>query len=175
MTMLTLLPVVGEQAMSRRRISPCRSGSNPEVAPPTCRRRPFVLGLLAGTVLPRGDAVAGTAEGTGGRLASLFSDLASARTLGRAVAAAQPCFAPPGAALRACRPDVAACVEAPSAGARPRELVRDAVRADFAAGRTVLVRGWLLARTEALLCVVALEDGMAPAPQTATARGNVPC
>lgn len=42
--------------------------------------------------------------------------------------------------------------------------VGEAIRADFAAGRTVPLDGWVLSRTEAELCArVALRDGESPA------------
>jgi hypothetical protein len=36
-----------------------------------------------------------------------------------------------------------------------RVLVREAQRSDFAEGRTVMVDGWILSRTEARLCALA--------------------
>jgi hypothetical protein len=80
-------------------------------------------------------------------LASLFGDVTSARHIGRAYL--EQCRAE--ADYDSLMADVGDLLTSP-ASARKFEDMR---RQDFTAGRTVMVRGWLLSRTEARLCGLA--------------------
>jgi hypothetical protein len=89
-------------------------------------------------------------------LRGVFSRPASARAVGRAVlrnadgpSVAQDLLA----ALQRERPELCrACVAA--SRDQLAAILRDARRDDFERGRTVLVDGWILGRTEALVCAL---------------------
>jgi hypothetical protein len=116
-------------------------------------RRQVVLGAAAAGF---GTARASAPAAAAARLRRIVPDAASARTIARAWLGSDP-----GAADRAMlearlldalaldRGGLAALGEA---ALRARASLR--VRADFAAGRTVSLDGWILARTEVLLCTL---------------------
>ena len=81
---------------------------------------------------------------------ALFRDKASARAIGRSyLALAAPEEQRVAGLLRA-------LFSAPARDARALERqVTAAVRQDFAAGRVVMIGGWMLCRTEARLCALA--------------------
>jgi hypothetical protein len=83
-------------------------------------------------------------------LDSCFRHPASARAIGRAYIAAAPEEVDPGrlATLLGMRPGSDEPVDA------LRWRIGARVRADFAAGRTVELEGWLLAESEARLCAL---------------------
>lgn len=84
--------------------------------------------------------------------AAVFSRPGSARRVGLALRGAGVDVAPDFD-----RAFAAAVAAAPSPAALRRRLAA-AVRADFAAGRTVRVGGWTLARTEAQLCLLVARE-----------------
>jgi hypothetical protein len=109
------------------------------------------LGLWPAAVLGRssGDPVARGAR----RLTGVLSRPASAARVGRAYLRAHPAEASAARlldGLTAGWPERGAQLERLST-AQLRRRLRAAVRADFAAGRTVVVRGWVLAASEARL------------------------
>lgn len=83
-----------------------------------------------------------------------LADPEAASRIGRALLAADPAAAE-GAGAR-----IAAATESWPADAAPQErrrLVLERVAADFAAGEVTEVEGWILARTEADLAILAAE------------------
>jgi len=121
------------------------------------RRRFLRLGL--GSVLGSLAGLAGWRPAFAAvRAVDFFAHPDSARAIGRAVLQARPDWHDPAhlaAGLLADRPQLAG-IFSPRADrpAMARE-VRQAIGEDFAAGSTVLVDGWLLARSEAKLCALA--------------------
>jgi hypothetical protein len=89
-------------------------------------------------------------------LRGVFSRPASARAVGRAVLRH---WAGPSAArdllaeLQKERPEVCRACAAASRD-RLTAILREARRDDFARGRTLIVDGWILGRTEALVCAL---------------------
>jgi hypothetical protein len=138
--------------------------------PPKMRRRTF---LLAATGL--GVSVAwrsvgslpflGTSPSTSERLAGFLTHEESARVVGREYLRAGPAEASRRiltARVAERLPGGLRAVDAAS-DARLRELLLHAVAEDFRALRTVEVRGWVLAQTEARLCALAaLRAGSVP-------------
>jgi hypothetical protein len=123
--------------------------------PALSRRRVLAAPIAALTMLPWRRAVAADDEALAAvaRLAALMRHRASARVLGRAYLAEARQEASP--TQLACRIGEA-CGAGPGAlAALPEPAVRHAlaaaVRRDFTTGNTVVVRGWVLARTEARL------------------------
>lgn len=115
-------------------------------------RRFVVLGAAAAAGMGAAPTQGDAAE----RLARIIPHAASARTIGRAWLAAHPderevalLEARLLGALALERRGLAAL---DNAALRAHAVVR--IRADFAAGRTVTLGGWVLARTEARLCAV---------------------
>jgi len=84
---------------------------------------------------------------------------AFARRLGGLLADRDPAAVPQAAALAGQLLEI---------GAERAATTLDRLRqSDFAAGRTVIVDGWLLSRSEALLCVASLQPGAADWPFSA--------
>lgn len=106
------------------------------------------LTALASLLLPAGAAQARTPAA---RYVAALSDRASARRIGRAYLAAYP--------AEADAPRLTAQLAQALGAARGRRdlrlALRRAVRDDMRHGRSVLVDGWVLARTEARLCALA--------------------
>jgi DNA-binding IclR family transcriptional regulator len=107
------------------------------------RRAMLLAGLAAALVRPARAAPSHLPAG-------YFRHPASARAIGRAYLAAVPAEADAAriAALLAL---------GPASGASPAALRRRMaarLRADFAAGRTIVLDGWLLAESEARLCAL---------------------
>jgi hypothetical protein len=122
--------------------------------PALSRRRVVAAPFAALAMLPwRGTAADDEAPAGAARLAALMRHRASARVLGRAYLAEAGEEASP--ALLACRIGAACGLDASALAALPEPALRralaDAVRRDFAQGDTVMVRGWVLARSEARL------------------------
>jgi hypothetical protein len=89
-------------------------------------------------------------------LRGVFSRPASARAVGRAVLRhwAGPSALPDLLAeLQKARPELCRACAAASRD-QLTALLRDARRDDFARGRTLIVDGWILGRTEALVCAL---------------------
>lgn len=110
-------------------------------------------GLLAGLAAPFG-ATPARAEAV---LAAVFRQPGSARVVGRAVLAAHPHLADPGLLVEALtrrHPHLDELLRRDDRAALAQALGR-AVRDDFAHGRTLLVEGWLLSKSEAELCALA--------------------
>jgi hypothetical protein len=105
------------------------------------------LALLAGPLAPRRAAAAGPAA----RLVGIFREPASARAIGRAYLRQAPEEADAARLLALIHPGDCAALSA----SELRRAVAARQRADFAAGRTVLLDGWVLSRTEARLCALA--------------------
>lgn len=109
-------------------------------------RRPFLMALAASLFLP---AAAGIRRPDLARLLGWPAD--SARAVGRAYLAT----APAEAAL-------AAEALGPLLAARPLwPVLRRRIGEDFTSGDTVMVDGWVLARTEARLCALCALTGAA--------------
>ncbi len=132
-----------------------------------CTRRRFLRASVASTAIVsssilagatfRNDAGASTAE----RLAALLP-AASAAAIGRAYLATGPEVADLEGIATALREKVPALSGSDqSSDRRLRELVDTRSRADFGDGDVVRVGGWILARTEVLLCayVALVRDG----------------
>jgi len=112
--------------------------------------------------VPAADPVAGMAN-----LRVLLGCNESADRIGRAYLALVPEEAEPmvlAGLLGTDEPGFAEHVEALDAAAL-RATIADRQRADFAASRTVILRGWMLSRTEVRLCALAslLKSGAAVA------------
>lgn len=110
------------------------------------------MGLLGLTMVLPSAATSGLlgphAAATAERLiGDLFGNIDSAREVGRAYLAQTPAEAD-RAVLTASLQDVLATAN--------RETVRSKLRHDFATGNVVTVRGWMLSRTEARLCGLAV-------------------
>jgi hypothetical protein len=89
------------------------------------------------------------------RLAALFSAPESAAILGRAYLAEAPAEADPDGLVARILPESSARELAALDGERLRALVAERQRGDFAAGRTFVLDGWVLSRTELRLCALA--------------------
>jgi hypothetical protein len=105
------------------------------------------LALVAGPLAPRRAAAAGPTA----RLAGIFREPASARAIGRAYLRQAPEEADAARPLDLIHPGDCAALSTTEL----RRAVAARQRADFAAGRTVLLDGWVLSRTEARLCAFA--------------------
>lgn len=91
------------------------------------------------------------------RLTAVFTHRRAAAEIGRAVWPTLPAMTTEDSLIEAIlghHPELVPLLESGSAEALAAAL-RRAVDADFAQGRTHLVDGWVLARTEAELCALA--------------------
>lgn len=116
-------------------------------------RRHFMLSSLTLSLV-----VASTASSTSGRTpsAGLLSHLPAARLVGRHYLALVP-EEHSAAALRSALFDGADFEDGGPAGVeRLRAHIHGRRRQDFAAGDTLVVGGWLIARTEARLCALSV-------------------
>lgn len=120
----------------------------------TPTRRAVVMGAVAAGTLPPG---LGAKSDLARRLAPIIPDRASARRVGRAWLAANPRTAERarlvGQALAALALDRNTLAGLDDTHLYARAAAR--IRADFAHGHTIVVDGWMLSRTETLLCAVA--------------------
>ena len=109
-------------------------------------------GVVASTVAL---FVGGGAEAAASKSAvsSLLQDLEAARAVGRAMR-------DQGLSAVGVFEGAAVCDTSRPLAER-RRLLREQVRADFAAGRTRRAEGWILSETEAMLCVAIAEEGAA--------------
>lgn len=127
----------------------------------TLTRRQFARLLTAAAAVPMMGIAGGWAapapSGPAEELTALFVHRPSARAVGRAYLRTAPQEADAGTLLHRLR------AEAPDLFAAERRHLRQAaaerLRRDFAEGRTVTVRGWLLSRTEARLCALCALTG----------------
>lgn len=85
----------------------------------------------------------------------LLSDLDGARTIGTRYLQQSPEEARPEVLARCLFPGAAGTACGPAALDRLRQALDEQRRRDFTAGDTVLIDGWILARTEARLCALA--------------------
>ena len=114
-----------------------------------CAAAPLALAAVA--------ADSGGMPGRGRRLTALFANRHAAAELGHAVWPTLPAATTEDSLIEALltrHGDLAELLDLGSPEALAAAL-RRAVAADFAAGRTHLVEGWVLARTEAELCALA--------------------
>jgi hypothetical protein len=138
--------------------------------PPRMRRRTFLLAAAASGLSLAWRSVGSwpfsqSRPSGSERLAGLLND-ESARAVGREYLRAVPAEASRGVltARVAAQLPGGSRVLATASDGRLRELLRDATSADFGELRTVELRGWVLARTEARLCALAaLRRGSPPA------------
>ncbi len=116
--------------------------------------RRHALAVLAGTLLPRlgwprRDLPAGDSW------QSLVGNPQSGRTVGRAYLTSRSGRVDPRALERLLLPaDPQRAAWVLGDVERLRRHVRERIRSDFEAGRTVRVRGWVLAETEARVCAL---------------------
>lgn len=85
----------------------------------------------------------------------LLSDLGGARAIGRRYLALAPQEAAPGLLARCLDAETGAGACGEAGPERLRRALDEQRRRDFAAGDTVVIDGWILARTEARLCALA--------------------
>jgi hypothetical protein len=85
----------------------------------------------------------------------LLSDLEGARAIGTRYLQQSPDEARPEILARCLFPGTAGAACGPAALDRLRQALDEQRRRDFTAGDTVLIDGWILARTEARLCALA--------------------
>ena len=108
---------------------------------------------VAGGLLPGVARAAHTAGARSAALLALEVDRASAREIGRAfIATSSAALAPESLARRI---EIAHGLPDPARGAQAgRAWLAAAVRRDFECERTVVLDGWVLARTEVELCAL---------------------
>ena len=123
-----------------------------------CTRRRFLRASLGSTALVTGSILAGTTLRSGApaspvdRLVSLFP-AASAAVIGRAYLGTRPDVVDLDGIVAALRQKLPALAMPDRASDRRLRTLLDArTRADLGDGDVVRVDGWILARTEALLC-----------------------
>lgn len=124
-------------------------------AGPTRRELVRAIGaalVVASTPLARAEVAAARAART---VTASFADPRAARTIGRAWLLAQPAVPPLAtllARLLATDPGWRSALRSPEG---VRELAAIAIHRDFLREEVVEVEGWLLARSEVLLCAIA--------------------
>jgi len=116
-------------------------------------RRTLLAGAALSVAVGSGVAAArGEESDPGSRLAALFGSPSSARAIGRRYLTIRPEEASAAILVEAIVRDH------PCAGTTERQLrdlMRRAIRDDFACGDTVTLDGWVLSVTEARLCALA--------------------